>query len=119
MKLRNHAKKAAALAAAAALTLTACGGGSKPPAASNTNTPPAASGSQTGDASSLPEITAGSCATPAILTSIGQSADVEIVGTLCSKAGIEVDIDATVSADDLTSDCKTLLLSVGKAALYF
>lgn len=103
-----------ALAAAMTLSLAACGGGDdKPDASKSNNTPASTSGSQTGDASSLPEITAGSCATPAILTSIGQSADVEIVGTLCSKAGIEVEIDATVSADDLTADCKTLLLSVG------
>lgn len=103
-----------ALAAAMTLSLAACGGGDdKPDASKGDNTPASTSGSQTGDASSLPEITAGSCATPAILISIGQSADVEIVGTLCSKAGIEVDIDATVSTDDLTADCKTLLLSVG------
>ena len=81
-----------ALAAAMALSLTACGGGSKPPAAPNGGNASAASGSQTGgDASNLPEITSGSCATPAVLTSIGQSADVEIVGTLCNKAGVEVD----------------------------
>ena len=103
-----------ALAAAMTLSLTACGGGSKPPAASNTNTPPAASGSQTGgDASNLPEITSGSCATPAVLTSIGQSADVEIVGTLCNKAGVEVELNNTITADELSADCKTLLLAVG------
>lgn len=104
-----------ALAAAMTLSLAACGGGDdKPDASKSNNTPASTSGSQTGgDASSLPEITAGSCATPAILTSIGQSADVEIVGTLCGKAGVDVTIDATISADDLTADCKTLLLSVG------
>lgn len=105
------------LAAAMVLSLAACDGGNGGQTSANGNQPSntsSAAGSQTGgDASGLPEITAGSCATPAILTSIGQSADVEIVGTLCGKAGVEVTIDATISADELTADCKTLLLSVG------
>lgn len=104
-----------ALAAAMTLSLAACGGGEggKAPASSSGNAP-AASGSQTGgDTSSLPEIEAGSCSTPAVLTSVGQSADVEIVGTLCSKAGIEVEIDNDIKADELSADCKTLLLAVG------
>ncbi len=104
-----------ALAAAMTLSLAACGGGEggKTPASSSGNAP-AASGSQTGgDASGLPEIEAGSCSTPAVLTSVGQSADVEIVGTLCSKAGIEVEIDNDIKADELSADCKTLLLAVG------
>lgn len=103
-----------ALAAAMTLSLTACGGGSKPPAAPNGGNASAASGAQTGgDASNLPEITSGSCATPAVLTSIGQSADVEIVGTLCNKAGVEVELNNTITADELSADCKTLLLAVG------
>ena len=104
-----------ALAAAMALSLTACGGGeTKAPAAPNGGNNSAASGAQTGgDASNLPEITSGSCATPAVLTSIGQSADVEIVGTLCNKAGVEVELNNTITADELSADCKTLLLAVG------
>ena len=103
-----------ALAAAMTLSLTACGGGSKPPAAPNGGNASAASGAQTGgDASNLPEITSGSCATPAVLTSIGQIADVEIVGTLCNKAGVEVELNNTITADELSADCKTLLLAVG------
>ena len=100
-----------ALAAAMTLSLTACGG-------DNANKSNAGGGgssvstSNTGS-TSLPEITAGSCQTPAILTSIGQSADVDIVSTLCSKAGVEVQTNATISADELTADCKTLLLAVG------
>ena len=104
------------LAAAMTLSLAACGGGdSKTPTASNNNNnTSSASGSQAGgDNSSLPEIEAGSCATPAVLTSVGQSADVEIVGTLCGKAGIEVTLDNTINAEDLPSDCKTLILAVG------
>ncbi len=104
------------LAAAMTLSLAACGGGdSKTPTASNNNNnTSSASGSQAGgDSSSLPEIEAGSCATPAVLTSVGQSADVEIVGTLCGKAGIEVTLNNTINAEDLPSDCKTLILAVG------
>ena len=103
------------MAAAMTLSLAACGGDSKTPTASNNNNnTSSASGSQAGgDNSSLPEIEAGSCATPAVLTSVGQSADVEIVGTLCGKAGIEVTLDNTINAEDLPSDCKTLILAVG------
>ena len=102
------------LAAAMTLSLAACGGDSKTPASSNNPSTSSASGSQAGgDSSSLPEIEAGSCATPAVLTSVGQSADVEIVGTLCGKAGIEVTLNNTINAEDLPSDCKTLILAVG------
>ena len=59
------------------------------------------------------DIQAGMCQTPAILTSIGQSADVDIVNALCAKAGIEVTVNKSLTADDLTEDCKTLLLAVG------
>lgn len=103
-----------ALAAAMTLSLTACGGDSGTTASGGANTSASASTSApAGDASSLPEITAGSCQTPAILTSIGQSADVDIVATLCERAGVEVQTDATISADALTADTKTLLLAVG------
>lgn len=59
------------------------------------------------------EITEGMCETPVILTSIGQSADVDIVNTLCTKAGLDVYENATITADELTDSYKTLLLSVG------
>lgn len=111
-----NAKKLLTLGLAVAMTLSlaACGGDSSKTPANAGNNASAASGSQTGgDASSLPEIVAGSCATPAVLTSIGQSADVEIVGTLCSKAGIDVELNNTITADELSADCKTLLLAVG------
>lgn len=102
-----------ALAAAMALSLTACGntGSNTSSASGGSSVSTSAGGSNAG--ASLPEITAGSCQTPAILTSIGQSADVDIVSTLCSKAGLEVQTNATLSADDLTADCKTLILAVG------
>jgi len=115
---------ALALAAAMSLSLVACGGGN-----GGTSTPAkndgadksaasSATGSSTGSTdaagdSTLPEITAGSCETPVIVTSIGQSADVDIVKTLCNKAGLENTTNATISADELTADTKTLILAVG------
>ena len=53
------------------------------------------------------------CSTPAILTSIGQSADVDIANTLCTKAGIEVTMNKNITGADLPDDCKTLILAVG------
>jgi len=109
------------LAAAMSLSLAACGGesgGTSAPAKNNgAGSAPAASAPAAGSAaagdSALPEITAGSCATPVIVTSIGQSADVDIMKTLCTKAGLEITTNATISADELTADTKTLILAVG------
>lgn len=100
-----------ALAAAMTLSLAACGSKETTTPNNAANSTPAAATSA--DASALPEITAGSCETPAILTSIGQSADVDIVSTLCTKAGVDVTINGTITADDLTADTKTLILAVG------
>lgn len=102
-----------ALAAAMVMSLAACGGSSSTTTTTTTTTTTASTSTAAGDASELPEITSGSCETPAILTSIGQSADVDIVATLCNKAGIEVETNGTITADDLTSDTKTLILAVG------
>lgn len=109
---------ALALAMAMSLSLAACGGGNGGTSAVNSTDDKSSASASTststsGDASDLPEITAGSCETPVIVTSIGQSADVDIVNTLCTKAGLEVTTDATISAEDLTADTKTLILAVG------
>ncbi len=64
-------------------------------------------------ASAAGTIEAGVCETPAIITSIGQSADVDIVKTLVSKSGIDAETNATITADDLPTDTKTLILAVG------
>ena len=101
-----------AMAGALALSLVACGGSSASSAA------PAASASAASTAASaaatdLTEISAGMCQTPAILTSIGQSADVDIANTLCTKAGIEVTLNKNITGDELPDDCKTLILAVG------
>ena len=114
-------KKFGIFIAAGALTLSlaACGGsGSSSTAttAAAAATEAAASTETTaaaGAASELTEISAGMCATPAILTSIGQSADVDIANTLCTKAGIEVTMNKNITGADLPDDCKTLILAVG------
>ena len=48
----------------------------------------------------------------ASLTSVGQSADVNVVQTLLKKCEIDSDLNATVTADDLGS-YKTLVLAIG------
>jgi len=48
---------------------------------------------------------------PAYLTSVGQSADVQMVKTLLTRAEIEFDFSATAKADEITG--KTLVLAVG------
>ena len=114
-------KKFGIFIAAGALTLSlaACGGsGSSSTAttAAAAATEAAASTETTaaaGAASELTEISAGMCATPATLTSIGQSADVDIANTLCTKAGIEVTMNKNITGADLPDDCKTLILAVG------
>lgn len=49
---------------------------------------------------------------PVVLTSVGQSADVNVVQTLFKKSEIECDLNATMTADDL-SGYKTLVLAIG------
>ena len=105
-------KKLGIFIAASALTLSlaACGSG----ASSTTTTAAAAeTTAAAGAATELTEISAGMCSTPAILTSIGQSADVDIANTLCTKAGIEVTMNKNITGADLPDDCKTLILAVG------
>lgn len=104
---------------AAMAAMTACGGSgqSAAPAATTAAAAAATEAPAVQDAAApagdVKAIEAGVCETPAVLTSIGQSADVDIVNTICSKAGIEVTKDSAVSADTLPADCKTLILAVG------
>ncbi|GAB6107775.1 DUF6305 family protein [Fusibacter bizertensis] len=49
---------------------------------------------------------------PVLLTSVGQSADVEMVKTMLTKSDIGVTMNATATEADLT-DIKTLVLAVG------
>ena len=104
---------------AAMAAMTACGGSGQsaapaaPTAAAAAATEAPAAQDAAAPAGDVKAIEAGVCETPAVLTSIGQSADVDIVNTICSKAGIEVTKDSAVSADTLPADCKTLILAVG------
>lgn len=104
-----------AMAGALALSLVACGGSSASSAAPAASAPAASTASTAASAAAtdLTEISAGMCQAPAILTSIGQSADVDIANTLCSKAGIEVTMNKNITGDELPDDCKTLILAVG------
>ena len=50
---------------------------------------------------------------PAILTSIGQSADMEMIRVLLTRAGIPFKGDAVIQANELGSGDKTLILVIG------
>lgn len=99
----------------AAGALTACGSG-----ASSTATQAAATQAATetkaaegaAEAAETAELPAGIAEGPILLTSDGQSADVNVVQTLLKKCEIESDLNATASADDL-SGYKTLVLAIG------
>ena len=108
MKMRNAAM---AMTMAAMVALSACGGSSKPAetqAAAAAETAAAAASEAAGAAAEaageLKEITAGMLEGPVILTSVGQSADVDIVNTLCTKAGIDLEKNNGITADDLPAD---------------
>lgn len=106
-------KKLAVLAlclSMAAWSLTACGGGQT----AETQAPAAAETQAAAEAASgeVKEITEAIAEAPIILTSVGQSADVNVVQTLMKKCEIECDMNATVTADDI-ADYKTLVLAIG------
>ena len=123
MKKRNLVL---ALAMAAAMTTaTACGGSSAPAATQAAAATTVAAKAETKAADAKPaESKAADAAksdvkveasleTPAVLTSVGQSADVDIVKTLCTKAGLKIETNGTLKAEELPADCKTLILAVG------
>ena len=117
MKMRNAAM---AMTMAAMMALSACGGSSQPAATQAASAAESAAeavseaaGEAAEAAGTMKEITAGMLEGPVILTSVGQSADVDIVNTLCSKAGIDLEKNNSITADDLPADCKTLILAVG------
>lgn len=83
------------------------------PAATETEPAPAAAQTAAASSGDLPAVTAGSCQLPVILTSVGQSADVDIVATHCKKIKLDVYQNNTIQAGDLSSKYKTLILAVG------
>jgi len=50
---------------------------------------------------------------PAVLTSIGQSADYEMIRVLLTRAGIQFDLDEVIMANQLTAAYNTLVLVIG------
>lgn len=86
---------------ALSLTLVACG--SKDGDGSN------GGGNSGGEVKGLAEAFAEQ---PILLTSVGQSADVEMIKALMDNAGLDYKIQKLATADDL-GDAKTLVLAVG------
>ena len=104
-------KKLIALAMAAAMVLgmTACSPKEAEPEKSGTATSGAVSQSEGGTPAELTEAFAEG---PVLLSTAGQSADVEMVKVLLEKAGIEAIMDNAADGSDL-SGAKTLILAVG------
>lgn len=99
----------------AAGALTACGSGASSTATQAAATQAAAetkTAEGAAEATDTAELPAGIAEGPILLTSDGQSADVNVVQTLLKKCEIESDLNATASADDL-SGYKTLVLAIG------
>lgn len=94
---------AIAMAAALALSLTACG--SKPAASS-------AGSSAAGSAATVEGLKEAIAEQPALLTSVGQSADVEMVKVMMDKGELKYSIDNMTDGSNL-GDAKTLVLAIG------
>ena len=99
-------KKISALLLAVAMVASqaACGGDKKP-AASNGG----ASASAAGEVAGLTEAFAES---PILVTSGGQSADYQMIGTVMGKLGMDYEINNLATSADL-GDAKTLMVVVG------
>jgi len=99
-------KKISALLLAVAMvaSLAACGGDKKP-AASNGG----ASASAAGEVAGLTEAFAES---PILVTSGGQSADYQMIGTVMGKIGMDYEVNNLATSADL-GDAKTLIVVVG------
>ncbi len=99
----------------AAGALTACGSGSSSAtttqAADETQAAAVDNGASV-EAGEVAELPAGIAEAPILLTSDGQSADVNVVQTLLKKCEIDSDLNATATADDLDG-YKTLVLAIG------
>lgn len=89
--------------------LTACGSGQT---SANTAATTQAAETQATETEAAAELPAGIAEGPILLTSDGQSADVNVVQTLLKKCEIESDLNATVTADGLDG-YKTLVLAIG------
>lgn len=79
---------------------------------SDSDTPPASNEGEPTSETEAVGLTEAFAEGPTILTSIGQSADVEMIKALMDNAGINYTMDKLVMADGL-GDAKTLILAVG------
>lgn len=61
----------------------------------------------------VPGLTGPIAQQPAFLTSVGQSADVQMVKTLLDRAGIEHEFNPLATAEELTDEYRTLILVIG------
>lgn len=102
-------KKFLALMMAAALTLSlaACGNSSEP----STTTPAATSSTPSGSAE-VAGLTEAFAEQPILLTSGGQSADYQMIGTVMGKLEMDYEINNLATSADL-GDAKTLVVVVG------
>ena len=109
-------KKFAALGLALMLTvsLTACGGGSSAPASSAAPAAPATSEAAEGAAAGgeVKGLEGPIAESPILLTSVGQSADVEMVKVMMDKGGLSPETNSLATEADL-GDSKTLVLAIG------
>lgn len=94
---------AVAMAAMLALSMTACG--SKPASS-------AAGSTATGSTATVEGLQEAIAEQPALLTSVGQSADVEMVKVMMDKAELKYSIDNMSDGSNL-GDAKTLVLAIG------
>ena len=100
------------LAGAMAFALVACGGSgdaSKPAATPSTPAPSTSAAAPSGEAAGLTEAFAES---PILVTSGGQSADYQMIGTVMGKVGMDYTISNLATSADL-GDAKTLIIVVG------
>ncbi len=105
-------KKLAALGLALMLTvsLAACGGGSSAPASSAAPAAPAAS--EPAGGGEVKGLEGPIAESPILLTSVGQSADVEMVKVMMDKGGLSPETNSLATEADL-GDSKTLVLAIG------
>ena len=94
-----------------ALLLVSCSNG-------EADAPPAPGGEQGNSASEVAGLTEPIAKEPAFLTSVGQSADVQMVKTLLDRAELEHEFDPVVLAQDFTDQYQTLIMVIGGCLLY-
>lgn len=105
---------AGAVILAMAMSITACGGGSTTETTTQApaKTEAAAEGGAESAAAAVEGLKEAIAEQPVLLTSVGQSADYEMVKTMLDKGGIKYDKQGMATSENI-GDAKTLLLAVG------